>query len=214
MTDTDWQIDGPVGAPHTLLLAHGAGQDMRSPFLDAIAGALAAGGVRVLRFRFPYMAAAVINGRPRPPDREPVLRATWHAAIDRALAQGTPQEGLYLGGKSLGGRIASLIADERAAAGLVCLGYPFHPPGKPERTRLAHLATIATPTLICQGTRDPFGGIGEVADYTLAPAVRLVWVADGEHSLKPRPAAGRTWEENLSQAAAAVLQFIHARATT
>jgi predicted alpha/beta-hydrolase family hydrolase len=103
--------------------------------------------------------------------------------------------------------IASLVALERPVAALVCLGYPFHPPGRPEQTRVEHLRDIQVPTLICQGTRDPFGLPEEVAGYGLSPAIRLVWIDDGEHSLKPGRSSGRTWEQNLSRAAEAVAEF-------
>lgn len=97
------------------------------------------------------------QGKQRPPDREPVLLKTWQDVIAAIVNTGFPRERLLIGGKSLGGRMASLIADEQAVAGLICLGYPFHPSGKPERLRTVHLRAIKTPTLICQGSRDPFG---------------------------------------------------------
>jgi hypothetical protein len=178
---------------------------MRSPFMDAIAAGLVAGGLRVVRFEFPYMAEMRRSGKRRAPDREPVLRAAWNQVIDRLLDAGTPLEGLVIGGKSLGGRMASLVAGECGVSGLVCLGYPFHPPGKPEKLRVEHLRHLRTPTLICQGTRDPFGSREEVGHYDLSPAVRLVWIDDGEHSFKPRKASGRTLEQNLAQAVEAVL---------
>ena len=100
--------------------------------------------------------------------------------------------------------MASLVAPERPVAGLVCLGYPFHPPGRAEQTRVEHLRDLQVPTLICQGTRDPFGLPQEVAGYALSPAIRLAWIEGGEHSLKPGRSSGRTWERNLTQAADAV----------
>jgi predicted alpha/beta-hydrolase family hydrolase len=118
---------------------------------------------------------------------------------------------LLIGGKSMGGRVASLIADEQfaagAIAGLVCLGYPFHPPRKPEQLRTAHLQAMACPALIVQGERDPFGGRGEVAGYRLSPAIRLHWADDGDHDLGPRGASGFTRKGNLAAAADAVAQF-------
>jgi hypothetical protein len=110
----------------------------------------------------------------------------------------------------LGGRIASLVAAERDVAGLACLGYPFHPPGRPDQTRIDHLKDLPIPTLICQGTRDPFGRPEEVAGYPLSPAIRLKWIDDGEHSLKPGRSSGRTWEQNLAQAADAVASLVRA----
>jgi uncharacterized protein len=154
------------------------------------------------------MAEMRRTGRRKPPNREPVLLERWNLVIDRELAAGTDARRLLIGGKSLGGRMASLIADARAAAGLVCLGYPFHPPGKPDRLRTEHLRALRTSTLICQGTRDTFGKPEEVAGYALAPSIRLTWIEDGDHSFKPRKQSGRTWEQNLDQAVEAVLDFV------
>ena len=117
-------------------------------------------------------------------------------------------ERLVIGGKSLGGRMASLVADEAGARGLVCLGYPFHPPGAPDRLRTTHLRDLRTPTLIVQGTRDPLGTREEVAEYPLSPAIRVVWLEDGDHSFKPRVSSGRTEKGNLEAAVAAVAGFV------
>lgn len=199
----DLLFDGPEGGP-TLVLAHGAGAPMDSPFMNAMAERLGAKGIRVARFEFPYMRARREAGERKPPDREPVLRETWRSVIERLGGAGR----LVLGGKSMGGRIASLIADEAGARGLVCLGYPFHPPGKPERTRTAHLEHLRTPTLIVQGTRDPLGSREDVAGYRLAPGIRIVWLEDGDHSFKPRVSSGRTERGNLEEAVAAVAGFV------
>lgn len=201
-------FDGPDDAPVRLILAHGAGQDADSPFMGAIAAALANHGLRVERFRFPYMQRAVESGTRRPPDREPVLLDAWRRAIAESLAERGECERLVIGGKSLGGRIASMIADDAPAAGLVCLGYPFHPPGKPDRLRIDHLRALVTPTLICQGTRDPFGNRDEVSRIQLSPKIGITWIEDGEHSFKPRRSSGRTLDDNLALAGAATLGFI------
>jgi predicted alpha/beta-hydrolase family hydrolase len=195
--------NGPADAATTLVLAHGAGAAMDSPFMEAMATGLAARGIRVVRFEFPYMAERRQTGKQRPPDREPVLRATWMEVIGPLKAKRP-----FIGGKSMGGRIASLVADESGVAGLVCLGYPFHPAGKPDRLRIEHLKAIRTPTLIVQGTRDPFGNRDEVAGYRLSPAVRLHWLEDGDHSFEPRKASGRTHEQNLAEAVATVGTFV------
>ncbi|HEV7516120.1 MAG TPA: alpha/beta fold hydrolase [Thermoanaerobaculia bacterium] len=195
--------DGREDSAHTLVLAHGAGAPMDSPFMNTMAAGLAARGIRVVRFEFPYMHARR-EGQRRPPDREPVLRKAWHQVIgDLGGASG-----LVIGGKSLGGRIASYVADEARVKGLVCLGYPFHPPGDKARLRTAHLATLKTPTLIVQGIRDDFGTPAEVAGYDLALTIRLVWMEDGDHSWKPRKASGRTEAGNLAEGVAAVAEFV------
>lgn len=196
--------DGPEAAPLGLVLAHGAGAPMDSPFMEAIARGVGEAGIRVARFEFPYMRARRREGRRRPPDREPVLQAAWRAAVSAA---GEPSQ-LVIGGKSLGGRIASSVADELGVRGLVCLGFPFHPPGRPERLRTRTLAAIRTPTLIVQGTRDALGSRAEVVGYALSPAVRVVWSEDGDHSLKPRVRSGRSEAQSLGEAVAHVVRFV------
>ena len=151
------------------------------------------------------MASKRVTGKKKPPDREPVLRETWLRVVEML-----GQEGLVIGGKSMGGRIASLIADEAGVAGLICLGYPFHPTGKPDRLRVEHLASIKTPTLIVQGERDPFGSREEVAGYKLSPAIRVAWVKDGDHSFKPRKSSGRTEQQNWEAALDEIVTFLEA----
>ena len=128
-------FDGPTTASATVVLAHGAGAGMDSPFMAFFAEGLAANGLRVVRFEFPYMAQRRTTGKQRPPDREPVLRDTLLAVIEQFGAKN-----LVIGGKSMGARIASLVADEAGVAGLVCLGYPFHPTGRPDKLRVDPLA--------------------------------------------------------------------------
>ncbi len=203
MSDLDVLFDGPEDGPK-LVLAPGAGAGMRHPFMASMAARLAGGGVRVARFEFAYMQrAAEAGARIGRPDAPGVLRARWLEVIARL---GGPR--LVIGGKSMGGRIASMVADEVDARGLVCLGYPFHPAGKPERTRTAHLETLRTPTLIVQGTRDSLGSSSDVEGYALSPSIRLHWLEDGDHSFAPRKASGHTAAEHLDAAAAAVIEFV------
>lgn len=200
-------FDGPARARRTLVLAHGAGAPMDSPFLEAIAKGIASAGFRVARFEFPYMRARREEGKKRPPDRGPVLSESWREVI-RALSGAEGPRGLVIGGKSLGGRIASLVADEAGVGGLVCLGYPFHPPGKPDVLRVRHLEGLKTPGLIVQGARDPFGGRGEVPRYRLSPSLNVTFLEDGDHSFRPRVSSGRTEAQNLAQAVALVTAFL------
>jgi predicted alpha/beta-hydrolase family hydrolase len=197
-------VNGPEKAPITLVLAHGAGAPMDHPFMNKIAEGVASKNVRVARFEFPYMAARRIEGKRGAPDREPVLLDAWRAVVTQ-LGGGSK---LVIGGKSMGGRIASMIADEVGAAGLVCLGYPFHPPGDANRLRTKHLEKLRTPTLILQGTRDSFGRPEEVATYKLSPKIRVVWIEDGDHSFKPRKASGRSEADNMSEAISQMSAFI------
>jgi predicted alpha/beta-hydrolase family hydrolase len=199
--------DGPADAGAVLILAHGAGQDMDAVFMRSIAERVAAAGIRVVRFNFPYMTRARSEGRKRPPDRQEVLLEAFRAVIGGERGPGA----LVIGGKSMGGRMASLLADEVGAAGLVCLGYPFHPPGRPEVLRTAHLEGLRTPTLICQGARDVFGNQKEVSEYTLSDLISIFWLEDGDHGFKPRKSSGRTEERNLAEAAEAVVDFVKRR---
>ena len=192
------------GGTPRLLLAHGAGAPMDSPFMNTFADSVAGAGIEVIRFEFEYMAKRREDGTRRGPDRAPKLIARFKEVLSLV----GPAAEVVIGGKSMGGRIASMIADEVGAAGVVCLGYPFHPPGKPERLRTAHLETLKTPTLIVQGTRDRLGSEEEVAAYTLSPSIELAWMADGDHSFKPRKKSGRTAEQNLEAAADAAIRVI------
>ena len=197
-------FDGPADSALTVALAHGAGAPMDSPFMAAFAEGLAAAGYRAARFEFPYMVKRRETGTKRPPDRAPVLLDTWKAVIDEL-----GPENLVIGGKSMGGRIASMVADETSVRGLVCLGYPFHGPGKPMNPdRLLHLETLKTLALFCQGTRDSLGSAGDVAGYTLSKAITMHWLEDGDHGFKPRKASGLTEDGNRRSAIEAVAAFL------
>jgi predicted alpha/beta-hydrolase family hydrolase len=202
---TGFLINGPSGRQTaTLVLAHGAGGAMDSQPLTYFAEYLVAKNVRVVRFEFPYMRLRRTEGRRRGPDSPDVLLQTWRDVI--AQLGGGPQ--LVIGGKSMGGRIASMVADQMEVRGLVCLGYPFHPPGKPKQLRISHLKALRTPTLILQGERDPFGGPAEVASYPLSKQIDIHWIPDGDHSFKPRKKSGRTEAENLNDVGAQIVAFI------
>ena len=204
------RIAGPVNAGWTLLLSHGAGASTASSFFAEFSGRFIElgrdiDGLRVALFDFPYMEQRMVAGNRRPPDRMPILERAYHDAI-AALA--CEPDRVVIGGKSMGGRVASLIADDAQVAGLVCLGYPFHPRGQPGKLRTAHLEKLSTPTLICQGTRDPLGSLEDVQSYCLSPSIRLKWLPDGDHDLVPRKRSGYTRAENWDTAAAAIVRFI------
>ncbi|ESZ35926.1 MULTISPECIES: alpha/beta family hydrolase [unclassified Mesorhizobium] len=185
---TSFLFDGFDTAPLTILLAHGAGASMDSPSMTDTAKAIATAGFQVARFEFHYMAARRYGQR-KPPPRAETVNPEYIKAIADLRARGVAGP-LIIGGKSMGGRVASMVADEMFAkgeiSGLVCLGYPFHPPAKPEQLRTKHLADLKTPTLIFQGTRDEFGTKEEVATYGLSKAIEVIWLEDGDHDLKPR----------------------------
>lgn len=190
----------------TLILAHGAGAPMDSDFMTDLATALAGQGIATVRFEFPYMQRRRQQGGRRPPDRQPVLLAYWREVF-RAVAADCPGP-LLIGGKSMGGRMASLVADELEPAGLFCFGYPFHPPGKPEKLRTAHLGTLTTPGVIIQGDRDPFARGPGVRELALPPSLTLHWLVGGDHDFKPLKRSGLTRDDLIARAAAITGDFV------
>lgn len=200
------------GADRAVLLAHGAGSDSRAPVLVAVADALAAAGIPSLRFDFPYRQRGA-----RAPDRPPVLAAAVRdAAVALARRSRLPPERLVLGGRSMGGRVCSLVvagadgAPALPAAGLALLGYPLHPPGKPERLRIEHFPQVRVPVLFASGTRDAFGSPDELRRHArrIEGTVTWHWVEDGDHAFKPRKASGLTVEDAQAGVAAAVVAFV------
>ena len=179
-------FEGPADAEFTILLAHGAGAPMDSAAMTAASAALSQAGFRIARFEFGYMAARRTSESRKPPPKAELLMDEYRSAVESLGTGGK----LIIGGKSMGGRVASMIAGGLHASGtvsgLLCLGYPFHPPGKPESLRTKHLETLATPALICQGTRDIFGSREEVSEYSLSDKIEIFWLEDGDHDLKPR----------------------------
>lgn len=204
----DLFLSGPADSQIHLLLTHGASEPADGSFLTSFARSLSDKGVRVTRFEFDYLAQRRTGGPKRPPPRTPVLEEEFNQLLSDYPCSGP----VFIGGKSMGGRIASMVAEEQFKdgniAGVICLGYPFHPPGKPEKLRTAHLERMSAPVLICQGTRDPFGTREDVAAYTLSKSVELHWFEDGEHSFKARKASGFTQEQHIESAAGAAFSFM------
>jgi predicted alpha/beta-hydrolase family hydrolase len=206
-------IAGPTTPRARLLFAHGAGGPMDTPFMTSMAELLADRDIGTLRFEFPYMAARRTGGTKKPAPKADTLVPAYRDAIGCGPRDGVP---LFIGGKSMGGRVASLIADEAYAArrvrGLVCLGYPFHPPSAPDNLRTAHLRELLCPALIVQGERDPFGTRAEIealmADFQVSSAIRFAWIGDGDHDFGPRGGQGFTRKGNLAAAADAVADFV------
>ncbi len=196
-------------ATAALLLAHGAGAPMDSEFMEAFAEAAARCGLAVARFEFAYMAGRRIDGRKRPPPRAEKLIDDYADALQAARADWTGK--LAIGGKSLGGRVATMLAAGPVAdsiAGVICLGYPLHPAGKPEALRLSPILEARCPILICQGIRDPMGSREEFDRLDLPPSVTAHWLPDGDHSFKPRKTSGATVEDNIASAAEAAARFL------
>jgi predicted alpha/beta-hydrolase family hydrolase len=205
VSDIPLLIDSPKeGKPLlSVVLAPGAGALMDSSFMEEMAHALAAQSIQVIRFEFPYAQEFRKTGRRSAPDAPDVLQSYWADVVDQI---GWPSN-LVIGGKSMGGRMASMVADRLGVKGLVCLGYPFHPAGRPAALRVAHLKDLKTPTLILQGTRDTLGTREEIAGYTLSTAIRVAYLEDGDHSFKPRKSSGRTYEQNTIEAVRQTVQF-------
>ncbi|RTZ15399.1 alpha/beta fold hydrolase [Vibrio aquaticus] len=200
---SDYLIDGEKGQP-MFIFAHGAGAGMDHAFMEAVAKGLAKRGIQVVRFNFPYMVKRAEDGKKRPPDRAPKLLDAYEAVIQEFAAD----KPIVIGGKSMGGRMSSLLADNDKVAGVACLGFPFHPPGKPEKYKGDHLAELATPTLILQGERDTFGKKEEFEDFTLSESVNVQFIPDGDHSFKPRKSSGYTETGNIQLAVKQLAQFI------
>lgn len=208
------RLDAAASPSTWLMLAHGAGAPMDSSFMATLTDMLVSRGISVARFEFAYMAARRGDGKRRPPPRAERLCSEYETAISTFRGEVSGDTALFIGGKSMGGRVASMIARDQFSrgrvAGLVCLGYPFHPTKKPSDLRIDHLKRIDCPTLIVQGTRDPLGDLGEVEGYGLDRRIGFHWAADGDHDLGPRGGSGHTRRGNLEGAADAIANFMRA----
>ena len=195
-------IDGEDN-PITFVFAHGAGAGMDHEFMQSVAKGLAFKGIRVIRFNFPYMVKRAEDGKRRPPDRAPKLLEAYQDIIEQCDA-----DKLVIGGKSMGGRMASHLSEVDKVAAMACLGFPFHPPGKPEKYKGEHLAELQKPCLILQGERDTFGKREEFADFDLSDSIRVEFIPDGDHSFKPRKSSGYTAQQNIALTVEKLSAFI------
>lgn len=202
----DLLISRPDVAHRVFVFAHGAGAPMDNPWMDEVTQRLVDQGFCVVRFEFPYMKQRRETGKKKPPDRAPKLLETWRSVIPQVRGL-EPDVPIFIGGKSMGGRIASLVADDCVVAGLICLGFPFHAPGRELGDRVAHLETIKTPMLILQGERDAMGSKPDLDGFRFSKTVTVRWLPDGDHSLKPRKKSGYTLSDNLDTAAEHIDQF-------
>jgi predicted alpha/beta-hydrolase family hydrolase len=206
----EFLVNSPRKNPKGIfLLAHGAGKGAASPFLETIAQGAINSDVRVVRFNFPYMEGMLRTGKKKSPNSGEVLRKCFSDVVSHCIErEQVPSKYIIVGGKSMGARAASMIADEHQVGGVVCLSYPFHPPRKPEPLRITHLQTIQTPTLICQGEKDPNGGREEVQQFSLSKSVQFHWLADGDNNFKPPETSDRSQQENMADATEAINRFI------
>jgi predicted alpha/beta-hydrolase family hydrolase len=204
---TEYAYDGPKrGADRAVLLAHGAGADMNSAALTTVAAALAAAKIPTLRFNFPYRSA----GRSGP-DRAPVLEAAVREAIAELVKRTKlDADRFVLGGRSMGGRICSMVAATDGALGLALLGYPLHPPGKADQLRVDHFSQLRMPTLFVSGTRDAFGSPEELKRNAkkIKGKVTFSWVETGDHGFKPLKSSGLTAPQALDEVAVTVVGFV------
>lgn len=189
---------------------------MTSPFMMSISELLAERGVATTRFNFPYMTTAQKEGTRRPPPPVAQLAEVYRAFAAVQAAKSPREQALFVGGKSMGGRVATMIIDDLLDAelsrGAVVYGYPFHPQRKPDQLRTVHLEKLKAPTVIVQGTRDALGHRDEVGGYTLSKQITLAWAEDGNHDLLPRKASGFTHQDHLRFAADQTANWLHAQA--
>ncbi|QJQ97223.1 alpha/beta fold hydrolase [Halomonas sp. PA5] len=189
-----------------VLMAHGAGAGQDSDFMRQLREKVAAQGIQVLAFEFDYMRRMQAEGRRRPPPR--IDRLVDEMALWCDIVSHPQLPAPWLGGKSMGGRAASLLAARDGAEGLILCSYPFHPPGQPEKTRLSHWPLLSCPMLVLQGSRDPFGTREEAEGYPMPAHARFHFLADGEHDWKPRKVSGRTQASLIDEAAGAIAQIM------
>lgn len=187
-----------------LVFAHGAGAGQNSNFMALVAEGISKHGINVVRFNFAYMALAEELGKRRPPDRADKLMVHYQTVLNE-LDSNLP---VFIGGKSMGGRIASMVLEDSIAKGCICMGYPFHPPAKPEKLRTEHLQKIDKPVLILQGERDTFGTKIDVLSYPLSEQVEVTYLVDGDHSFKPRVKSGMTLAQNIEIAIQESVLFV------
>lgn len=214
-----------------VIFAHGAGAGMTHEFMQDISFRLIELAnqhqisLEVVRFNFPYMRLREKTNSKRPPDRAPKLLADFaeHLRVHHFNHLHHNKTQLFIAGKSMGGRMASLLVSDDAPEyvaplqethlqeikGVMCLGFPFHPPKKLEKFKGEHLARLKTSLLLLQGERDNMGTKEDVSAYTLAPCIQTIWLSDGDHSFKPRVRSGFTEKENRALAAQSMFDFIH-----
>ncbi|WP_299660588.1 alpha/beta fold hydrolase [uncultured Psychromonas sp.] len=205
-------FDGPSNGP-LFVFVHGAGAPLTSDFMEKVATGLAKQGIRVARFNFNYMQQRIETGSRRPPERAPHLIKQFMDVIQKL------NQPMVIGGKSMGGRMATLLAAQEPAEllqnvkGIACLGYPFHPQGKPEKLRTEHLPAIKQPVAIIQGSRDKLGDKEEVEGYSLPEHFQWCWLEDGDHDFKPRVKSGLTQQQHIQSSIDFLITYIRSCCT-
>lgn len=189
------------------IMAHGAGAPMDSDWMNTLTKELVKREIQVIRFEFPYMEDIRKTGKKRPPNTQKTLLETWRKVFAKVSSK-SDSIPIWIGGKSMGGRMASLVADDLKPKGLIGLGFPFHAPGKDPGERIAHLKNLKTRSLILQGTRDSMGTQQDCLAYPLSKKIKFHWLEDGDHSWKPRKSSGLTLEQHIQSAATAIDKFM------
>jgi hypothetical protein len=210
-------IDTVPEAKAQLVFAHGAGADMSHEFMTTVSQLLNEAGVNVVRFNFPFMDKRALLNKKYPPDRMPKLLACFREVLEEVVNKDDNKLPLYIGGKSMGARVAATLLTESGAldkksyekvTGVFCLGYPFHPAKKPDNLRLTPLLSSKKPILIVQGERDSLGSKTEVLSYRLPKSCQCEFLADGDHSLKPRVKSGFTYDAHIQRAVKEIVRFV------
>lgn len=207
-----------VAPKAVVFLAHGAGADMEHHFMTEVVGLLVKQNIEVVRFNFPFMEKRKLDGKRRPPDRMPKLLLHYLAVLEKHVSE----RPLFLAGKSMGGRVAATLmsSDESntenahvaqirdSVSGVICLGYPFHPPKKLDKLRLEPLQKAVLPVKVIQGDRDALGSHDDIQGYDLSSLCELTYLPDGDHDLKPRVKSGFTHAEHIQTAVNEMVSFI------
>ncbi len=205
------KVNNPIAQ---VIFAHGAGADMHHEFMEQIMLLFNKANINVLRFNFPYMDKRIELGKRYPPDRMPKLIDCYKDIITNFIANRSNEDELplFIGGKSMGSRVAATIAcdDElsKLIDGVFCLGYPFHPSKKPEKLRLEPLQNTKIPIIIVQGERDTLGSQVEIIAYEFSELCQTIFLTDGDHSLKPRVKSGFTHQQHMESAVHTITTFI------
>lgn len=210
------KVDNPIAQ---IIFAHGAGADMSHDFMEQVSALFNRENINVLRFNFPFMDKRIELGKRYPPDRMPKLIDCYKSIINEHLLEALNELTipLFIGGKSMGSRVAVTIAADGDIAeviqGVFCIGYPFHPSKKPEKLRLEPLQNTQKPVVILQGDRDTLGSKEEIEAYKMSGLCHTIFLPDGDHSLKPRVKSGFTQQQHIETAVNTIVQFIKEEST-
>lgn len=215
ITTIESNVENPIAQ---VIFAHGAGADMHHEFMTQIVLLFNQVNINVVRFNFPYMDKRLALGKRYPPDRMPKLLECYKQVINELISTNDRTElPLFIGGKSMGSRVAATLASDEDIClliqGVFCVGYPFHPVNKADKLRLEPLQNTRKPIFIVQGERDTLGSQAEIVNYKISNLCRCIFLADGDHSLKPRVKSGFTLAQHMESAVNGIKLFIQEHKT-